>query len=380
MRDPRTWLVRFGYLTIAAVTVTVLAAGQPSDAGDRALLFVLLAVAIGGWLAVLTLPEHKALYTVAAVVTGLAGAALSLVQPNGSGFVIGYMAVAALALRLPRRTAFAAGAIVLVAVGYAVAVRSARPLTAAIGVALGAGFMYAAGAFAAISREARETAEALLAQEAATRAAREQAAAFAERTRLARELHDVLAHTLSGLSVQLAGARLLAETTGADPRLVDQVSRAQALARDGMGNAKRVVSALRGDALPGPEMLPQLIDEVRAANALPVTLTVTGTAKPLVPEAGLAVYRAVQEALTNTTKYAGRGATASVAVSWSDDAVHVEVVDRAGEAATARGPSGGYGLAGLAERAALLGGHATAGPVDGGFRVQLRLPVKEGGT
>ena len=201
----------------------------------------------------------------------------------------------------------------------------------------------------------------MLAQEAATRAARERAAAFAERTRLARELHDVLAHTLSGLSVQLAGARLLAETTGADPRLVDQVSRAQALARDGMGNAKRVVSALRGDALP-------------------VTLTVTGTAKPLVPEAGLAVYRAVQEALTNTTKYAGRGATASVAVSWSDDAVHVKVVDRAGEAATARGPSGGYGLAGLAERAALLGGHATAGPVDGGFRVQLRLPVKEGGT
>ena len=275
MRDPRTWLVRFGYLTIAAVTVTVLAAGQPSDAGDRALLFVLLAVAVGGWLVVLTLPEHKTLYTVAAVVTGLAGAALSLVQPNGSGFVIGYMAVAALALRLPRRTAFAAGAVVLVAVGYAVAVRSARPLTAAIGVALGAGFTYAAGAFAAISREARETAEALLAQEAATRAAREQAAAFAERTRLARELHDVLAHTLSGLSVQLAGARLRAGTTGADPRLVDQVSRAQALARDGMGNAKRVVSALRGDALPGPAMLPQLIDEVRAANALPVTLTVT---------------------------------------------------------------------------------------------------------
>ena len=154
----------------------------------------------------------------------------------------------------------------------------------------------------------------------------------------------------------------------------------QPLARDGMGNAKRVVSALRGDALPGPAMLPQLIDEVRAANALPVTLTVTGTAKPLVPEAGLAVYRAVQEALTNTTKYAGRGATASVAVSWSDDAVHVKVVDRAGEAATARGPSGGYGLAGLAERAALLGGHATAGPVDGGFRVQLPLPVKECGT
>ena len=83
---------------------------------------------------------------------------------------------------------------------------------------------------------------------------------------------------------------------------------------------------------------------------------------------------------SSAAELSSAGVSWSVAVSWSDDAVHVKVVDRAGEAATARGPSGGYGLAGLAERAALLGGHATAGPVDGGFRVQLRLPVKEGGT
>jgi signal transduction histidine kinase len=375
MRDPRTGLVRFGYLTIAAVAVAVLTSGLPADPRRRALLFGLLAVAVAGWSVVLSLRVPSRVFASAAVLTGLAGAALTLVQPNGSGFVIGYMAVAALALRLPRRPAFAAGAVVLVAVGYAVAVRSARPLTAAIGVALGAGFMFAAGAFAAISREARESAEALLAQEAATRAAREQMAALAERTRLARELHDVLAHTLSGLSVQLEGARLLAETTGADRRLADQVTRAQGLARDGMLNARRVVSALRGEALPGPAVLPQLIDEVRAGG-LPVTLTVTGAATSLVPEAGLAVYRAVQEALTNTRKYAGRGATAAVTVSWSDDEVQVEVVDRAGDGVTAGGSSGGYGLAGLSERAALLGGNATAGPVDGGFRVYLRLPVK----
>jgi signal transduction histidine kinase len=286
------------------------------------------------------------------------------------------MALAALALRLPRRTALGAGAVVLVALGAAMASTSTQPVTAALGVALGAGFVFAAGSVAAISREARETAEALLAQEAATRAAREEAAALAERTRLAREMHDVLAHTLSGLAVQLEGARLLAETTGADPRLVEQVTRAQALARDGMGNARRVVSALRGDALPGPAALSQLINEVRAASALPVTLTVSGTAKPLVPEAGLAVYRAVQEALTNTCKYAGQGASATVALSWSDEEVQVEIVDRAGSPAPGSHPvSGGYGLAGLAERAALLGGHASAGPVDGGFRVHLSLPV-----
>jgi signal transduction histidine kinase len=189
-------------------------------------------------------------------------------------------------------------------------------------------------------------------------------------------MHDVLAHTLSGLVVQLEGAALLAETTGADPRLATQVARAQGLARDGIAGAKRVVSALRGEELPGPAALPRLVKEVRETSGLPVTLTVTGAARPLVPEAGLAVYRTVQEALTNTTRYAGAGATATVAVSWSDDDVQVEVVDRAG--ATPAGPavaSGGYGLAGVAERAALLGGAATAGPVDGGFRVHLRLPV-----
>ncbi len=377
MRDSRGWLVRFGILTIAAVAAGVLTSGLPRTAAGRALLLGLLAVAVAGWLAGLSGRLPLGLFAAVTAGTGLAGAALNLVQPAGPGFVIGYMALAALAWRLPRRTAFAAGAVVLVAVGYAVAVRSAHPLTAAVGVALGAGFMLAAGSFAAISREARETAEALLAQEAATRAAREQAAALAERTRLARELHDVLAHTLSGLAVQLEGARLLAETTGADPRLVEQVTRAQAQARDGIGNAKRAVSALRGDALPGPALLPQLVDEVRSASALPVTLTVSGTARPLVPEAGLAVYRAVQEALTNTSRYAGRGASAAVAASWSDHDVQVEIVDVAGtgKSTAAAVPSGGYGLAGLAERAALLGGQATAGPVDGGFRVHLRLPL-----
>jgi signal transduction histidine kinase len=208
----------------------------------------------------------------------------------------------------------------------------------------------------------------------ATRAAREEAAALGERQRLARELHDVLAHTLSGLAVQLEGARLLAERTGADPRLAQQVTHAQRLACDGMTSAKRAVATLRGEELPGPAHLPALIEQTRLAG-LPVTYTVTGDPRPLPGESGLAVYRMVQEALTNTAKYAGRGASATVTLTWTDTALTAEVTDAGGDRTHAGLPSGGYGLAGLGERAALAGGRLDAGPTADGWRVTLAMPI-----
>ena len=111
--------------------------------------------------------------------------------------------------------------------------------------------------------------------------------------------HDVLAHTLSGLAVQLEGARLLAAHTGADPRLVEQVANAQGLARSGMAGAKRAVATLRGDELPGPDEVPELVEQARLATGAPVTYTVVGEPTPLPPERGLPLYRAVQEALAN---------------------------------------------------------------------------------
>src|SRR4051794_37868308 len=364
-----------GLATAAVVVISSIDAGLPAGRTASAAVVVLTVLALTLWCAALLRGIRGPRLLAAALVgTGLAGAALDVLRPSGPGFVLAYMAMAGLGLGLPRRPALTRGAVVVLAAGGAEAVTSEHPVSAALTLAAGAGALFLATALAAASRDAHAQAQALLAQQAATRAAREEAAVLAERGRLARELHDVLAHTLSGLAVQLEGARLLAERTGADPRLAEQVANAQRLARDGMVSAKRAVATLRGEELPGPAQLPALIEQTRLAG-LPVTLTVSGEPRLLPGESGLAVYRAVQEALTNAAKYAGRGATAAVTLTWTDTSLMAEVVDVGGNRVAAGLPSGGYGLAGLAERAALLGGRLDAGPTPDGWRVALTMPI-----
>ncbi|GAA2392382.1 hypothetical protein GCM10010170_104990 [Dactylosporangium salmoneum] len=369
-------LVRLAaWITTGAVAIATVAAGLPAGSAAAAATVALTVAGLALWcLALVRRGAPVPVLTAAMAGTGLAGAALDALRPPGPGIVMICMAMAGLGFGLPRRPGLAAAAVILVAAGWAEARGSANPVGAVLGVAAAAGFMYLAAAFAAVSRDAHSHSQALLEQEAATRAAREEAAVLGERGRLARELHDVLAHTLSGLAVQLEGARLLAERTGADPRLAEQVTNAQRLARDGMVNAKRAVAALRGEALPGPAQLPALIEQTRLSG-LPVTLAVAGEPRPLPSESGLAVYRAVQEALTNAAKHAGRGAAVAVALTWADGTLTAQVTDSGGDRVVPGLPSGGYGLAGLAERAALAGGRLDAGPTADGWQVTLTMPI-----
>jgi len=108
---------------------------------------------------------------------------------------------------------------------------------------------------------------------------------------------------------------------------------------------------------------------------MPITFGVEGMARPLAPEVGLTVYRAVQEALTNAAKHAGRGARVSVMLAWMPDSLEVSVTDAGGDGLDAGLMSSGFGLTGMAERAAAHGGRLDFGRADGGFRVRLRLPV-----
>jgi DNA-binding NarL/FixJ family response regulator/signal transduction histidine kinase len=252
---------------------------------------------------------------------------------------------------------------------------STNPATTSLAVLFASGLLFIISAFAAISLDARRHAEALLAQEAATGEARQRAAALDERSRLARDLHDVLAHSLSALAVQLEATRLMAITMGVGARLVGQVASAHKLTCIGMLEARRALQMLRGDEAPGPVSLPDLVSGTSRALGIPITLEVEGVPRPLGSDAGITLYRVVQEALTNVAKHAGYGARVTVRLVWASDGAEVSIVDCGGDGVDAGLPSSGFGLTSMAERAALNGGWLHAGRSDGGFAVILRLPA-----
>ncbi|MFE6867606.1 sensor histidine kinase [Kitasatospora sp. NPDC057692] len=220
--------------------------------------------------------------------------------------------------------------------------------------------------------EARGTARRLLDQERAARAAEAESAALAERARIAREIHDVLAHSLSAQLVHLEAARLMLDAGTDRERIRERVVAARRMAQDGLAETRQALSALRGEFTPVGEYLVELTGVERAGFA------VVGTPRPLAAEAGLAVRRTAQEALTNVRKHAP-GARCTVELRYLPRDVELEVRDqRAGRAEAPGGLSasgGGYGLLGMRERAELLGGTLLAGPHEGGWRVVLRVPA-----
>ena len=202
-----------------------------------------------------------------------------------------------------------------------------------------------------------------------------------ERARLARELHDVVAHQLSAIAVQAGAARLAAAS---DPQAAAAaVAAIERQARGGLTELNQLVRELRPaadtghDTSPPPRLgdIPGLIKRAGEAG-MRAELRVDGEPRPLPPAVELAGYRVVQESLTNAIRYAA-GAAATVRLAYRDDGIMVEVTDdgpgAAAAAAAIRG--GGAGLAGLRERARLLGGHLEAGSAaERGFAVRAFLP------
>jgi signal transduction histidine kinase len=223
------------------------------------------------------------------------------------------------------------------------------------------------GATVGTTRQRADTAEKLLRSEQATRAAEARTQVYAERQRLAREIHDILAHTLSAQIVGLESARLLLRRGAPADAVLHQVEQAQRLAREGLDETKRAVYSLRGDARPTVESVREL------AKTAGARLEVVGEPQPMTPEGGLAVERTVREALTNVRKHAP-GATATVTLSYRDDRVEVEVRDMGGGHGGTAMNGSGYGLTGMRERAELIGGELEAGPEAEGFRVWLTIP------
>ncbi len=207
-------------------------------------------------------------------------------------------------------------------------------------------------------------------------------AATAERARIAREMHDVVAHSLSVVIAQADGGRYAGRT---DPEAATGALEAiAATGRQALTDMRALLGVLREG--PGEEYAPQpdvaavpaLVEDVRASG-LDVDLLVEGSPRPLAAGPQLAAYRIVQESLTNVLKHAGSAGRAWVRLSWRDDGLEVAVLDdgRGASAALVQGgPDGaGQGLRGMVERAQLHGGRLTAAPrAGGGFAVHAHLP------
>lgn len=204
--------------------------------------------------------------------------------------------------------------------------------------------------------------------------AKAQEAVLAERQRLAREIHDVLAHSLSAQAVHLEAARLLLERDADSARVLDRVTRAGDMARFGLVEAQRAVEALRGDQPPLTQQLEQLAGEFSAASGSPCEITLDVDPAALPPEASLAVTRTAQEALANVLKHAP-GASVQLGMQRDGSWWELSVRDAGGRAGEPNGAGGGYGLIGLRERAELLGGELDAGADGAGFAVRLRVPA-----
>jgi signal transduction histidine kinase len=312
----------------------------------------------------------------------LTALALTLLQPDGAGFLALYMTLGIFCVQLPMRQAilgFLAGVALITLAGVVVQGTDSLSDTL-VGDAIGTLFFLMAYA-ARSSRVGLVEARGQVAELEASREAHAVAVQLRERARLAREMHDVLAHSLSALAVQLEGARLLASARGADPELTATLERSHGLARAGLEEARRAIEALRGGSMPGPDSLPDLCKQFLEGTDVDCSLQLDGEPRELSSEARLAVYRTAQEALTNVRRHA-RPDHVDVRLRYAQEGTWLVVEDvradgDAGPAAGEREEGLGYGLTGMRERAELLGGRLAAAPTDHGFRVELFLPEPE---
>ena len=202
--------------------------------------------------------------------------------------------------------------------------------------------------------------EELLAQTVLVQQEQSRAGAFAERTRIAREMHDVLAHSLGALSVQLKVAEALLEK-GDSGEALERVRQSDRLAAEGLTEARHAVAALRGDVSALPEELRRLVGRHSAHHRGAVTLEVRGAFRQVSPTTTVTLVRLTREALTNAARHAP-GEKVSVTVEYGEGVLRLSVLNGLPPAARtdeARVP--GYGLTGVRERLAFIGGSLTTG-------------------
>jgi signal transduction histidine kinase len=360
------WRSVRGLLVMAALVASVISS-DPHAASP--VLIGSLVLVVAGWSIWALGPGDRWWARLCGVLlVGGGGVMLAVLHPYGAALAFPAVACANAASRWPPRWAIALTAVLAVGfvTGSAAAGRSGWYLL------IGPAVFLIALMGSLVRRQ-----NLLLAQESQLiRGEQAHSEALAERARIAREIHDLLAHSLAALTVQLETADALLEG-GRTEQARQSVARAGQLAREGLTETRRAIGALRGDTLPLPELLDALAGGYRTDLGAPARVQVTGQPRVLTADTSLALYRTAQEAMTNIRKHAP-GAPVTVSLDYRPDTATLAVCNGAAPAGIQRplaGTGGGYGLTGLRERAELAGGRFTAGPVDGGWRVDVRIPT-----
>ncbi|MEU8589294.1 histidine kinase [Streptomyces sp. NPDC048664] len=371
-QDPRLhWAVTLAVIVISAVTV------KPVGVSGRGLAVTVLLVVNSVALLARHLPETRltprvALLWLAAGVP--AAAALIAVSRSGSSYLFAYFLVGHIGYRLPLRQALSLAASCSLLCGSVLYFRLGPGyellpwiVGASTGVPVVAGIL---------SRSRQRAVEAMVqSAESAERAARAEArtAVLTERSRIARDVHDVLAHSLAGINMQLELVDALIDTGDLD-RVREANDKAHGMVRESLKQAQWTVHALREDSLPLVESLTAMIESSGHRDAL----TVTGTVRVLPARATQNLLRIAQESLTNAARHAP-GGTVRVGLVFDADSTTLLVRNGPATRPGAAGVGSGMGLIGMRERVALLGGTINAGPVTegpdrGGWQVEAVIP------
>ncbi|HSZ39082.1 MAG TPA: histidine kinase [Trebonia sp.] len=368
------WLMRVTGFAVIGLTALV---SPPRSAGQQATqiaCFSAVGACLLAWCAADALPRYRsrvlpAVFGVMAVAGGVAAAT------SGSGqtlIVFACVAAGWAGSETDLRTTIAVAAAGIVPIWIAGAFTGSG-----FGTMLGEPTIIAVCALFGLNRRSyrvqAEQAAVLLAERERLEAEQRRGDVLDERARIAREIHDVLAHSLGALGIQIQAAKALLTDHGDVDRAVEALSTAQRMAADGLTETRRAVHALRVDTLPLDEELAVVMETHRKRYHVPVTLETSGTPRTLPPDAALALLRAAQEAMVNAAKHAP-GQPVAVRLDYGADDVRLSVVNDL-DAAQPPGPGGGYGLTGMRERLRLLDGTLLAGPRENEWAVTAEIPL-----
>ncbi len=345
----------------------------PATGGRGLFVLVTLLVAIAAWLVWTLWSNRQTQMTPDLYVLAVSGGLLTAAAPGSAASAFVFVVAMASAVRAGLAKGLIVAAIGSAAVGVGAIIYDNGGL-GVLAYTLAFAALALAGSNLRQTEQRAEQAELLLAQAQVSHEEQLRSARLEESARIARDIHDVLAHTLAGLVIQLEATDALLGQGVDTESIRERVQRAHALAREGLQETRRAVGALRGNPPdPAPAVIRALIEQYDS----PIEFTVTGDEGRLGGQVGEAALRVIQEALTNVRKHAA-GAEVKVAVVIQDDQLCVTVENRVLVSVAPSGlaaAGGGYGLRGMRERAALLGGTLAAGPTRDGWRVELRLPL-----